>query len=388
MSGLRFPKEEFTSRVKIVRGAMEREGIEVLAVFSSPGSMRYGQRGHVMYLSGYEPYFGNTMMILPLDVDLGAVLMIDSADFFPSDCTWIDVRKKAQDPVALIRQYLDENRLGDASVGIAGEYSVDPKLVDGLRLELRGNKLAFASKILERARSVKSPYEIGCISDAVAIAEKGFEALREHARAGVSERTLVAEMEKACREAGSEAFPHHTMVTFGSDPKHLDWWWYCGDRKLAEGDLFNVDTGMMSRGYCCDMSRSLSLGPVPPPNRAAYRVLADAFEAARKQCRPGVAASAVNEAVAEVMAEEFEGDFSGVGHGIGLEVHEWPFVGYEYIRNDPIYEDSVLEEGMVLSIEPQITLPKAGDLQLEDEVVVSSSGGKRLSTLRQEIIEC
>ncbi len=389
MRGLRFPKVEFESRVRAVREMMRAESLDILAVFSSPGSMRYGQRGHVMYLSGYEPYFGNTMMILPLEDDSEPVLMIDSADYFPSECTWVETVEGASDPVRLLGQYVDRNHMMEkAAIGVAGDYSVDPKLMERLRSEFGSGSITAASRTLERARSVKSHYEVECITEAVRIAEKGFETLRERALAGVTEATLVGEVEKACREAGSEGFPHNTMVTSGPDPGHLDWWWYCGDRKLREGDSFNLDMGTMYKGYCSDMARSFSLGPVPQRRRDAYRVLADALEAARDRCRPGVMASAVNEAVTEVMTEEFEGDFSGIGHGVGLEVHEWPFVGYEYIRDDSIYEDRALEEGMVLSIEPQTTLPEVGYLQLEDEVVVGPSGGRRLSTLPHEMIEC
>jgi Xaa-Pro aminopeptidase len=388
MRGLRFPKAEFESRVRAVREMMREESLELLAVFSSPGSMRYGQRGHVMYLSGYEPYFGNSMMILPVEGDLEPVLMIDSADYFPSDCTWIEVTEKAQDPVALLRRYVDSGRLGDSSMGIVGEYSICPGLMDRLRSEFGGGKLRIASHMLERARAVKSPYEIQCITEAVAIAEEGFEALREQARPGVSEATLVSEVEKACREAGSEAFPHNTMVTSGTEPQHLDLWWYCRDRTLKARDALSLDIGTMCRGYCSDVARSFSLGPASEERRDAYTVLADAFDAARKMCRPGVKASEVNEAVIEVMTPEFEGDFTGIGHGVGLEVHEWPFVGYQYIRNDPIYEDSALEEGMVISVEPQVTLPSLGYIQLEDEIVVSSSGGRTMSTAPHEMIEC
>ena len=388
MHGLRFPKSESDSRVKAARAAMQERNIDLLAVFSAQGSMRYGQRGHVMYLSGYEPYFGNTMMILSREENHESLLMIDSADYFPSDCTWVEATENVQDPVALIERYLETSGMNDATIGVVGEYSVDSKLMDRMRSELGEDRIVVASDILERARSVKSSYEIECISQAVRIAEKGFEALRERAAEGMGEASLVGDVEKACRESGSEAFPHNTMITSGADPQHLDWWWYCGDRKLAAGDSFNLDIGTMYRGYCSDMARSFCLGQAPKSSQDAYDVLANAFEAARRLCRPGIAASAVNEAVTEVMEEEFEGDFSGIGHGIGLEVHEWPFVGYGYIPKDAIYRDSVLEEGMVLSIEPQITLPDVGYIQLEDEVVVSPSGGKRLSTLPHEIIEC
>ena len=90
------PQQEIDRRIARVRQRMAARGIEALIVFSSPGSLRYGQRGHVLYLSGYEPYFGDCMMILPLDHTIDAVLVKDAADYFPQACTWIaDVRGRA-----------------------------------------------------------------------------------------------------------------------------------------------------------------------------------------------------------------------------------------------------------------------------------------------------
>ena len=96
-----------------------------------------------------------------------------------------------------------------------------------------------------------------------------------------------------------------------------------------------------------------------------------------------VMASEVNKVVSEEMSRSFEGDFSGIGHGVGLEVHEWPFVGYEYIRNDPAYADRRLEKNMVISVEPQVHAKGLGYLQIEDEFVVTKEGGQRLSTIRR-----
>jgi len=98
-------------------------------------------------------------------------------------------------------------------------------------------------------------------------------------------------------------------------------------------------------------------------------------------------ASGVNRAAEKVMVKHFKGDFSGIGHGVGLEVHEWPFIGYEYILNDPVYRDRELKENMVISVEPQIYLKEFGYLQFEDEFVVTRSGGKRLSRLPFGLIE-
>ena len=129
------------------------------------------------------------------------------------------------------------------------------------------------------------------------------------------------------------------------------------------------------------------MGRASREHHHAYEQLIRAFEAAMESALPGEMASGVNRAAAEVLNKHFEGDFSGIGHGVGLEVHEWPFIGYEYIQKDPVYRDRELNENMVISVEPQVYSKEFGYLQFEDEFVVTRSGGKRLSRQPLGLIE-
>lgn len=387
MKGLRFPRAETTRRIESLRRSMEERGLDVIVVFSSPGSMRYGQRGHVLYISGYEPYFGDSMVIVPVEKDLDPILQTDSADHFPSECTWIDGIVPYRDPVKTISEYLREGRMGKGTIGIAGEYSIPPRLLERIRKVSRNSELHLASDLLENARSVKSEYEVSCIRKALSIAKKGIEAAASFAGPGISETMVTGEVERACRLAGSEGFPHHTMVSSGTDLKHLEWWWHCAQRRLRKNDPWNIDIGTMYGSYCCDVARSLCLGRPSERHLESYSHLVEAFEVAMECARPGVMASEVNRAASEVMDKHFKSDSSGIGHGVGLEVHEWPFVGYEYILNDPVYEDTVLRENMVISVEPQIYTKEFGYLQVEDDFVVTRSGGRRLSRIPLSVIE-
>jgi hypothetical protein len=124
--GFKIPEEEISRRLGNVRRKMAEKDIEVLVVFSAPGSLRFGQRGHVLYLSGYEPYFGDCMMILPLDSNLKPVLETDSANYFPKGCTWVKNQVKAGSHIDVIKSYLSDNSLKLSRIGVAGEYSVSP----------------------------------------------------------------------------------------------------------------------------------------------------------------------------------------------------------------------------------------------------------------------
>lgn len=230
------------------------------------------------------------------------------------------------------------------------------------------------------------------MKNACAIARAGFEAAAKFARPGRSDSQVVSEIERACREAGSEFFPHHTMFSSGHDTKYLERWWYCGKRKLRKKDIMTADFGTMSSAYCCDMARSFSIGASSKEHKDVYGTIVEAEKAGQRAARPGNLASDVDEAAAEVLEEFRElittGEATDIGHGVGLEVHEWPFLGYHHIENDPMYVDRTLKKNMIISIEPQIYHPKFGLIQIEDQFRVAAGGGKILTDLQREILEC
>ena len=382
------PRHEIDGRLARVRQTMADRGLELLIVFSSPGNLRFGQRGHVLYLSGYEPYFGDCMMLLPLDPAVEAVLVKDAANYFPEGCTWIADVRGPGDCVKVVRDFLSDHGLERSAVGVAGEYSVGPALYLRLREEVGHARLVTASDILEQERSVKSAYELECLRGAAAIAGRGLEAAARFMRPGVTESDVKGEMERVCRAHGSQAFPHYTMVVSGRDEAYTSSWWQCERRLLAAGDPVSIDFGAMYRGYCCDISRPFVLGKASARQRDVLKVLLEAHQTAAAAARPGVSASTVQAAANKSLTAAWgDRDWWGIGHGVGLEVHEWPFIGYQRIVDDRAYEDRVLEEDMVISLEPTMALPDAGDFQIEDQFVVRQEGAVRLNDIPHEITE-
>jgi len=382
------PRQERERRLVDVRRRMADRALEALVVYSSPGSLRYGQRGHVLYLSGYEPYFGDCMMILPLDERIEAVLVKDAPDYFPLTCTWIADVRPAGDSVKVVREFLAEHRLDRSRIGVAGEYSMSPALFARLRDEVGPTRLEPASDILEHERSIKSDFEIGCMRGAAAIAGKGFEAAAGFMRAGVTEAAVKGEVERVCRAHGAQAFPHYTMVVSGVDEEHASCWWQSDQRMLAAGDPLVIDFGTMYRGYCCDLARPFVMGRASASQKDGLQVTLDAHHAAADAARPGVRASAVLAAAVEALPAQWaDQGWWGLGHGVGLEVHEWPFIGCQHIVDHDAYSDRVLEEDMVISLEPTVALPDGGEIQIEDQFVVTAKGGVRLNDVPHQIFE-
>ena len=382
------PQNEFSRRLKNIRSRMKDRGIDILVIYSGPGSLRFGQRGHVMYVSGYEPYFGDTMVILPQDEKLESLLELDEANHFAPASTWIENIKSSIDHVNTLKEYLQDNKLENKKIGIVGEYSMNPLLYARFQEEIGSDQIELSSDIIEGERAIKSEYEIGCMREAARIAKKGIEAAAKFARPGVLEAEIIGEIERVCRIEGSQFFPHYTMVISGMDQNYVRWWWHCSQRRLEEGDPWLLDFGTMYNGYCCDISRTFVLGSPSQKQKETFEVLRQAQEAAKNTARAGVFASEINKAASDVMKEAWGKESWGIGHGVGLEVHEWPFVGYQRITHDEAYKDTILKENMVISLEPAIYNPEIGDQQIEDQFLVTKTGSERLNDIPREIIEC
>ena len=383
------PEEEFLRRLKNVRKQMEKRGFDALIIYSCPGSLRFGQRGHVVYMSNQEPYYSDTMMVLPQDEKSGALLEIEDAEYFASDYTWVEEIELSASHVDTARKYLRKIGLKKPKIGIVGEYSMSPSLYACFQKEAAFSQVEPASDIIENERIVKSDWELQCIREASRIAKEGIEAAARFAQPGILDLEITAEIERVCRLAGSEFFPHYTIVSSGPDSKYHTWWWKCGQRRLQQGDIFLLDFGTMYAGYCCDISRPFIVGQPSQTQKDVFQVLKQAQEAGRKAAREGALTSDVDKAVRRIYRETWPAEESwGGGHGVGLEVHEWPFISFQKIPHDNAYEDTRLRANTVISLEPQIVIPALGKFSVEDEFVVTKTGAERLNDIPQEIIMC
>ena len=236
-------------------------------------------------------------------------------------------------------------------------------------------------KMGEAARLIKDPFEIETLRDAAArltsVATAGFEA----ARAGESERAVAGVLESAIRQAGYERPAFDTIVASGPHaalPHH-----HAGDRILAEGDLVVLDFGGVLDGYCCDLTRTVSIGPPSSEARRLYTSVYDAQQAAIAAIRPGVEASVVDGAARSVLEGRGLGEAfgHGTGHGLGLDVHEQPRITKP--RAD--VASVTLVPGMVFTVEPGAYVPGFGGVRIEDDVLVTETGCEVLTMVSREL---
>ena len=247
------------------------------------------------------------------------------------------------------------------------------ELADGL-------ELVAADDPVERLRRAKDGEEVERIGRAQGFADQAFEkvVLNGGLRAGVTERVLARELEDAMLDAGADDRAFESIVAFGelaAEPHH-----HLTDRELVRGDMVKLDFGAVSGGYHSDMTRTVAFGQPDPRLRELRDLVAEAQRAGVEAVRPGASSVEVDTAARSVIAAAGHGDAfpHGLGHGVGLEIHEDPFLRWD--------TGEELVVGMVVTIEPGVYIPGLGGVRIEDMVEVTADGRREIPRSTRELI--
>ena len=230
-----------------------------------------------------------------------------------------------------------------------------------------------AAPAIRAMRARKTPGELARLERAAQITDQVVLHALASLAAGRSELEIASEIGLQVAQAGAQP-SFETIVGTGPNTAlpHLR----PGARQAQEGDLVLVDCGAAWEGYKADITRTVVLGDPDRRQRDLFQVVREAHDSALAAVRAGVTAGAVDEAARQVIRGAALGDFfiHRTGHGLGLEAHEDPSL-------DP-GSTTVLESGMVITIEPGVYLPGWGGVRLEDDVLVEESGGRTLTRAR------
>lgn len=235
--------------------------------------------------------------------------------------------------------------------------------------ELDVDELADATDALETARLVKDPDEVDRIEDACRITDGLAERMDELVARADTEAELAAEIAHEVRRAGATlSFEPVVAAGAASAEPH----YHPGPSPLEEGPLL-VDMGAKLAGYCSDITRTYSIGEPDEQFARMHEVVLEAQQAALDAIEPGVEASEVHEvAMDAVDATEFEGRFiHSTGHSLGVEVHDGPGLSSK--------SEVTLGEGMVFTVEPGVYVPGDAGVRIEEDVVVTPDGCRRLT---------
>jgi Xaa-Pro aminopeptidase len=250
------------------------------------------------------------------------------------------------------------------------------ELPGGLR---RGFLQATPAPFVEILRCVKDEDELTLMAEAALVGCRLFERILGLLRPGIPEVEVAAELEHQARLLGAEGMSFETIVASGvrsamphgratTDP-------------IPRRGFVTLDFGIILKGYCSDMTRTVFLGKPRPEERNAYHAVMGAQEAAVNAVSSGVSCAEVDEAARSVLRREglAEAFTHSTGHGVGLEIHEPPRVGAG--------QTTRLVPGMVVTIEPGVYLAGKFGIRIEDMVAVTRTGGQVLTPAPKALIE-
>ncbi len=219
------------------------------------------------------------------------------------------------------------------------------------------------------ARTIKSPEEIEKLRQSAHIAMKGYLFAVEELKEGVMESEIAWAFEKYCREHGASKLSFDTIVAFGDHSAFPHY--RAGSRKYKRGDTVLIDAGCVREGYFSDMTRTIVGSEAPKELKRMEEIVKEAHAAACKKCKVGVTVFEVDQAAREPMRKAGMEDYftHNLGHGVGLEIHEFPV-----ISSKRLFADTVLQENMVFTIEPGLYIPGIGGIRYEDTVCLTKDG--------------
>lgn len=231
-------------------------------------------------------------------------------------------------------------------------------------------------KPVQALRGIKDEAEISALLEATRLNAEAFAEIVPQIRPGVRERDIALSLEFALKRLGGEEKAFDFIVAGGERgamPHGV-----ASDRELRAGELVTVDFGTRFLGYHSDETVTVALGEVTAQMREIYDTVLQAHDLAMAAVRPGVPLKEIDAVARRHIAGKGYGSYfgHGLGHGVGLEVHEFPTVSTR--------SEEVALEGMVFTIEPGIYLPELGGVRIEDMVQVTADGCRPLTRIPKE----
>ncbi|MFN3870346.1 MAG: M24 family metallopeptidase [Aquificaceae bacterium] len=235
---------------------------------------------------------------------------------------------------------------------------------------------------LKDMRAVKDPEEIRIIKEGVRQSDKVYKKLLSRLKEGLTELEVRSMIVEEFFKAGAlgESFP--TIVASGraSAIPH----WETSNRPIRQGETLLIDMGLLWKGYCTDFTRTLHMGRAKEEFKRVYQVVRDAHLYALESVKVGKSIGEIDRIAREYIKKKGFGKFfvHSTGHGVGIEIHEFPRVYYKGVD-----KEVKIEEGMVFTIEPGIYIGGKFGVRLENIVVVEDGIGKPLSEIPLDLVE-
>ncbi len=233
--------------------------------------------------------------------------------------------------------------------------------------------------VIEQLRSVKTPQEVEYLRAACDIACRAFYRILDDIRVGVTEKELAAKLSSYMVFEGADTQPYGNILISGPNTSLLHG--IPSDRAIQYGDFVLMDYGCQFNGYMSDMTRTVVVGKASSRQKEVYALEKQMLEDSLAVMRAGAKCADVYEASIQAIKDTpyFQYHYGGIGHGIGLFVHEVPFIR----QNAP----DVYQENVVTTIEPGLYIPGWGGVRIEDQVIIQEGGNQNLISVPHDLIE-
>ncbi len=251
------------------------------------------------------------------------------------------------------------------------EYRSLVRAIETKSSKKRALKLVPLNDPIKQLRAIKDADEILILKKAAQLGSKGYDFICTQLKQGITELEAAAELEIFWKRNGSQGLAFESIIAFGTNGSMPHYRPH--QVKLKKGDPILIDIGVKWGHYHSDMTRTVFLGAPSPKMQEIYKIVLKAQTEALKLCKPGNAISDLDSCARSIItAAGYGKNFNhSLGHGIGLEVHELPF-----IRGTAT---DILRPGMAITIEPGIYLPGIGGVRIEDTVIITENGYENLT---------
>jgi Xaa-Pro aminopeptidase len=365
---------DYAQRQRRLAERMEAEGVD--ALFLAPSA-------DLEYLTGVErqiPNFGEASYASGWVT--GAFFARDSEPIFvfPRMFAAFDLREEPQGEIVIVNETDDGAAIFErVAKGLSSTQTVAvgdrvwAETTLNLARIFGADRLRTGSALVNELRRVKTVEELEAMQRAISTVEQTMATVTPLVVSGTTMAQLAEAVEHELRAAGSRTPSFATHIFTGLDEHDLDSHTGTAREPLTEGTSVMFDFGGVVDGYCSDFGRTIYCGDPPDDYREAYEIMLAAQEAGRTAANAGTPASEVNAACRRPIEEAGLGEHfrHRMGHGIGMDVHERPFISTE--------DDTPLEVGMTFTDEPSIIIPGRFSVRIEDIVVCEEGGGRKLN---------
>ncbi|SDN55324.1 M24 family metallopeptidase [Alkalicoccus daliensis] len=358
------------TRIEVLQEEMMKNNWDVLMVQTQP---------NVFYLSGFNAD--------PHERLLGMVIFKDAAPMLICPNMEVNQIKEiftqgmiigytdSENPWAKVESYIDDNNLSTNNIAL--ESSISWSRLEEWKKIAPDAHFSEADSLLLKQRVIKSPEEITYLEEAAALADEGIQTGIDSLKEGITEMEVIAAIEYALKRKGVREMSFSPMVLFGEkagDPHGNP-----GARKLKKGDGVLFDLGVMWKGYASDITRTVFFDHVNEEQQQIYDTVLAALHNALDLVKPGQKIGTLDTAARETITEAGYGEFfpHRIGHGLGIEVHEFPSMNAE--------NTDLLQAGMTFTIEPGIYVPDKSGVRIEDDILVTEDGARSLTSYPKEL---